>query len=528
MANTINCTVCGKLTDSRLDSCPHCGAYLKQRRAAGRAQSSKTRKTCPQCRALVEEGDIICVACGTNLLTGQKVVEETALRKGPSTAWIVAGSVAAIAAIAAGVFWLYLTTSDPVTSAVRLIEDREYVEAQTVLASYVERIPDNPRAFYELGRLQWRAGQFASAADSFAASVDLDPSNVDAALWAVVSLSRGEVSGAGRRQIDYLERALLYEAGDPVLWYLLAVTRGISGDLPGQIEALEKVVELRPTDDSARWSMGLGYALRGNYKEAREELALVGDGPRSADALAVRGFVANLEGSSEAAARHFEDALEIKGSTVAWHAMAELGKLRMLQGEFQDAQEHFEEALSLNKNNAYVRYLLAICLEARGRMQDALGEFEAVARDRSGFAMEASVGAARVYLSMGMPDRALQAIEQAGRLGGEGAAYYTIRGKLRVVEGDDTAAATSFRRAIDNDPLYGAAYLERGLLYVRSDDLLSGLRDLERYLELVGSDVRGTRAADIRALTDQLRQASRSERRSGASRRGESRFGVSR
>ncbi len=428
-------------------------------------------------------------------------------RRRISPAWTVIGGVAAVALIGVGLFWLYLASSDPVSKALRLIDEREFAEAQTILAAYVDRTPDDPRALYELGRLQWRAGQFDSAAQSFIQTVEADPENVDAALWAVVALSRAGGAGAQARQINLLERVAGYTSGDAALWYVLALSRGMAGDIPGQIEALEKVIELRPTDDSARWGMGLSHALRGEFDEARGQLTLVGEGPRFADALAVRGFVANLEGSHEIAAQRFQEALNGDGVTVASQTMTELGKLRMQEGRFEDAQAHFERALSLRQNHPYIRYLRAICLQARSRQQDALTEFEAIARDRAAYAMEATVQAAQVYLSMDMPDRARQAIEQASRLGGSGAAYFTIRGRILALDGDDSGAISTYRRAIDADPRYAAAYLERGLLYVRNDNLEGGLSDLERYLKLVGGKVQGTRAADIRALTEQLRQA---------------------
>ena len=506
MANTINCPVCGKLTDARLDSCPHCGTLLRKKRPEAAAQA---QKTCPYCRAPIGDDDFICMTCNTNLLTGQKVAEEVAAsrRRHASTGWMVFGGIAAVVLIVVGLFWLYLASSDPVSKALRLIEEREYTEAQRILAAYVERVPDNARAFYELGRLQWRVSQYANAAESFARAVDADPHDVDAAMWAVVALSRASVAGAQTRQIEFLERVVQYTAGDPALWYVLALTRGKAGDAAGQIEALEKVVELRPTDDSARWAMGLSHALRGDYEEARGQLMLVGEGPRFADALAVQGFVANLEGAPGVAAQRLEEALKAEGVTVVTQAMTELGKLRMKEGRFQDAQAHFESALALRQNDLYVRYLRALCLQARARRQDALTEFESIARDRGAFAMEATVQAAQLYLSMDMPDRARQALDQAGRLGGSGAAYFSVQGRILALNGDDSGSLNAFRRAIDADPAYAAAYLERGLLYVRNEDLDSGLRDLERYLKLVGGNVQGTRAADIRALTEQLRQA---------------------
>jgi len=520
VANTINCPVCGKLTDSRLDSCPHCGALLRKKRPGG-APSIQAQKICPYCSAPISADDVICVNCDTNLLTGQKIdVKPAASRPRISPAWTVIGGVAAVALIGVGLFWLYLASSDPVTKAQRLIDEREYAEAQSILAAYVERTPDDPRALYELGRLQWRAGQFDNAAQSFTQAVEADPENVDAALWAIVALSRAGGAGAQALQINLLERVVGYTSGDAALWYVLALSRGMAGDVPGQIEALEEVVELRPTDDSARWGMGLSHALGGEFDKARGQLTLVGEGPRFADALAVQGFVANLEGSHEIAAQRFQEALDTGGVTVASQAMTELGKLRMQEGRFQDAQDHFEQALSLRQNNPYIRYLRALCLQARARQQDALTEFEAIARDRAAYAMEATIQAAQVYLSMDMPDRARQAIEQAGRRGGSGAAYFTIRGRILALDGDDSGAISAFRRAIDADPLYAAAYLERGLLYVRNENLEGGLHDLERYLKLVGGKVQGTRAADIRALTQQLRQATQGRATSRAARAG--------
>ncbi len=514
MANTINCPVCGKLTDARLDSCPHCGTLLRRKRPQGVAQAVQAQKICPYCKSPIGDDDFICMTCNTNLLTGQKVAEEVAAsrRRRASTGWMVFGGIAAVVIIGLGLFGLYVASSDPVSKAVKLIEEREYTEAQTILAAYVERVPDDARAFYELGRLQWRVSQFARAAESFTRAVRIDPDNVDAAMWAVVALSRAGVPGAQTRQIEFLERVVQYRVADRWLWYVLALTRGTAGDVPGQIEALERVIQLRPMDDSAmydsaRWGMGLGHALRGEFEEARGQLRLVGEGPRFADVLAVQGFVASLEGKPVVAAQRLEQALETDGITVASQAMTELGKLRMKEGLFLDAQTHFDSALALRQNDPYIRYLRALCLQARARGQDALTEFESIARDRGAFAMEATVQVAQVYLSMDMPDRARKALEQAGKLGGSGAAYSTVQGRILALGGDEAGAVNAFRRAIDSDPAYAGAYLERGLLHVKNEDLGNGLRDLERYLQLVGSNVQGTRAADIRALTEQLRQA---------------------
>ncbi|HNT86683.1 MAG TPA: zinc ribbon domain-containing protein, partial [Candidatus Hydrogenedentes bacterium] len=77
----INCPYCGKLTDPKLANCPHCGGPMHAKApSAPRGAGAKPQQHCPSCGAAVHDGMIICVQCGTNLLTGHKIAEE---RKAP-------------------------------------------------------------------------------------------------------------------------------------------------------------------------------------------------------------------------------------------------------------------------------------------------------------------------------------------------------------------------------------------------------------------------------------------------------------
>lgn len=507
MANTINCPVCGKLTDSRLDSCPHCGAYLKSRREAAQAAAGP-QKTCPRCGAVVQEGDIICVACGTNLLTGQKIVEEAAgrRRRRVPVGWLIGGLVAALLIIVVGVLWLYAATRDPLSQAQRLASAGETLEAQSVLEPYVQRVPDDAAAVLLLAKLQWQNGQYAKAADSFGRASNLDPRDPDAAVWAAVATARSDPAASGRL-LDLLDRAARLEEDDPGLWYTLAVARGAAGDIEGEIEALERVIDLRATDDSAHWSLGVAQALRGNLDRARTEFLTVGEGPRQADALAGLGFVAALDGNTRQAQRRLTEALRSGEVNVTAEAHLALGKLLMQEGNLQEAQIRFENALSADPGNRLARYLRGLALHARGRFQDALNDFEQLMQDPGAYRAEAAIQAADIQLALNSPDRARRALDQAERAGADSAAYHTTRGRLAIAEGDEGGALQAFSTAVRTDPRYAAAYLERGLLNIRREALERGVADLERYLELAGPESQGTRVADVRALVEQLRQA---------------------
>lgn len=510
MANTINCPVCGKLTDSRLDSCPHCGAYLKSRRQKSQARTAAPRsaKSCPRCGSTVQEGDIICVTCGTNLLTGQKIVDEAAMRRRRSIPWgWIAGIAAALLIIAAiAGLWIFAAARDPITQAQRLAADGDTLAAEGLLETYTERVPDDVDALMELGRLQMRNNKPERAAASFARASRLNPSDPEAALLAA-SASAQSAGGASPEFIDLMQRAADLNSSDPGLWYVLALARGVNGDYTGEVAALERVVELRPSDDSARLSLGVAHGLSGNVDRARNELMAVGEGPRKGDALAALGFVSAMQGDVDQAERRLNEAVKADDLSMKAESNVVLGRLKLEQGAFQEAQAYLEAALAADQNHRQARFLHGLCLQARGRFQDALGDFEQLTTAPGPFAAEAGVQAADIHLTLNAPDRARRALDEAARAGANSAAFHTVHGRISMAGEDDVRAMSEFDLAIRTDPEYASAYLERGLLHVQQDATVEGLADLDRYLELVGDGARGSRVGDVRMLAEQLRQA---------------------
>ena len=132
--------------------------------------------------------------------------------------------------------------------------------------------------------------------------------------------------------------------------------------------------------------------------------------------------------------------------------------------------------------------------------------FTTLASDAPAFERDATVQAADIHLALGSAERAKATIDriQTPTEGGA-ASYHTVRGRILAALNDD-GAQEEFNRAKSADPKYAPAYLEAGLLYVRREALPQGLRELETYLELVGEDASSPQVAQIRELTNQLRQ----------------------
>jgi len=513
VANTINCPVCGKLTDSRLDSCPHCGGYLKSRRQKQAQPVAKTRKSCPRCGSGVQEGDIICVTCGTNLLTGQKIVDEARLRQRQRTlptGWLIGGGIAAVLIVVFGLLWIYAVTRDPLSQAKRLAEDGRTMDAINMLQEYVDRVPNHSPATMELARLQWRIQQYDDAAINFAKVSQLDPQNAEAAIFAARAAARSGVA-TPRELAELLERAAVLEESDAGLWYTLALARGASGDNRGAIEALERVIELRATDDSAHLAMGVTQGLDGNLDAAETEFLTVGPGERKAEALAGLGFLALIKGNTAEAPRRLAEAVESGQLPAAAQVSLALGRMQLEQGAFAEAQATLEGALAADPNNRQARFLRGLCLQARGRAQEALADFESLMGTPGDFAGEAAIQAADLNVSLNVPDRARRALDAAARNGTKSAAFFTAQGRLSLITQDEEGAMSSFETAVRTDPSYAGAYLERGLMHIRRDAIAQGLADLDTYLKLVGDRGAGTRIDEVRALADQLRQAGQPE-----------------
>ncbi len=515
MAKMIDCPYCGKLTDPKLSSCPHCGGVVQQQKSAPkRLDMGKGRQTCPSCKALVQDGDIICVTCGTNLLTGQKVSEGAKQVQEPAAGgerppWLLPGAGAAVLVLFVAILWIFVMNADPKTKAMRLIEEAKYLEAMDLLSEYVEDVPDDEQAMYELGRLQWRANLPAAAAQSFESAVRLNPGNVGAAYWAIASLARGGGDETQRQQ-RLLERIVKARPNDPAGLYLLSLLQAAQGDTEGQRESLEKLADISPDDATVQWGLGLTLAIQGDYEAADREFATVDTPERAADVYATRGILASLQGNEADSLALLEQAVETPGLTIEGQCLTQLGKLYIADGRFADAEKILTKARALDRTNDLTRYLLLLSMEAQGRQPEALRELEAMVNLRGPYAEDAGIAAARIYLRKNDISSASNILNQAGGGTEKSPEYLVLRGRIAVAQNNNRGALDSFQRAIQADPAYPSAYMERGLLLVSMDRIDEGIRDLEHYVRLLGADITGTRVYDMRALISQLRRSTNS------------------
>ncbi len=506
--STINCPFCGKLTDRELDACVHCGGFFRSGTETGTGARGRSQ-TCPNCGALVQEGDIICVACGTNLLTGQKIAEETqSAAPAQSRNWKPIGiGVAAVAAVLVIGLGIGLLLRDPVARAERLHRAGQRIEALELLQNTVDRAPDNARAHFLIGRLRSERNEFTQAAEAFETAARLEPTNADAFLLAATSYADSDAGGAQNRALASLRRLVEAHPDHAEGWYLLAQAHGAAGDTTAQIEALRQYADLAPDDGRAAKALAIAETLEGDYQAAaqsieRAQRLLDEDDP---DLTAAAGILAGLQGNDADAFLHLRAALDA-GTTLEKQALTQLGLLLLADGSVREAEDYIRQARELDRDDPALRFFYALCLAEQGLHREAFDEFSALARGTGRLAAQASVEEARVALRLNEVSTAADAAERAVQAGIDDPALHTIRGRIFMRMGERTRARDAFRRAIQIDPGYAPARLENGLQYVQRNLLREGIAELRAYLDLVDPALPDARTEEIAALIEQLEQ----------------------
>lgn len=509
MATMSNCNHCGKAVASNLDNCPYCGGFQRQGTPAPSAPqpAGKERsQTCPSCDALIQPGDIICVACGTNLLTGQKVAEEKTQPQAPPKGinWVVIGAVIGVLVLIGILVAIFMTlTSDPVARALELEKGNRASEAIQILERHVTNNNGDIRAYKALGRMYWNIDQKPQAADAYERVVQLDGTQRDAAMLAVSALATKTDRPTLDRQASILETTLTQSTDDADAWLLKAVVESGREDLAAQTEALQNVVRIEPNNARARQALAAVLAMAGRTAEARAQVEQTG---MDATTTTILGTLSHMDRDNAGATYHFDQAAPSLSAEVRTAVRLQQGLLAMVDGQTEEAGFIFREARQ-SDSGLTARYFDAVSSQMQGRNAEAQPEFRDIV-DRGGpYAAEAGLRMAEIYLAEGSYDLAKAAVDRAEREGASGPALHTLRGRVMVNEGDMAGAQSQFNRAVAIDPNFAPAYLEKGLAYVQRGLTEEGIRELDRYLQIADPSIPGMRVNEIQAVADQLRKA---------------------
>ena len=484
-----------------------------ERKDAPAGKEARELTACPNCQAIVQSGDIVCVACGTNLLTGQKVALERRLAAplsggGRAPYYIAAAVIAAVLLIGIG-YGAYFMFRDPVHQATRLAEAGRMSEASQMLEDYVHNNPDSARAFHALGRIQWQTRQYGAAADTYERLMELEPTNTGASRKAVAALRAVNNDANRNREMVIMETHVERFPEDADMWRLLAMARGLEGDMAGKLDALERLIALRGAGEpDARAFLGVALALDGDSARGRQQVNhALEQAPNDPDLLAAMGFISHMHGAYDDATINLRAAVQ-NGSSLDREARSQLGLLLVSEGRYAEALDHLEAVRNQPNAPASVRFFYAVALHALGRNTDARTAFDQVANEGGEFAALAHAYLGEIYYGQNDLQRARESAERAAEADPMDPMVLTLMGRIHLRENEEAQARELFRRAVQADPEYPPARLENGLSHIRRNAFAEGIRELEQYVELAepGADVNR-----VETLVQQLRRAAAGE-----------------
>jgi Flp pilus assembly protein TadD len=198
--------------------------------------------------------------------------------KGPSRTTTVAATVATTVDSAKPVADSSAPAgSRPLTPVPISYEDAEtafksgnYADAAELFAAYVESKPDNPWGRYMLGLSAWKAGDLARAEQAFDEALTLDPAHLKSMLNSTrVLLERGKNAEALERVTAALEIAPQSAEASRLHGRVLTQV----GQNEEAIVAYQRAAALDEHDTWAMNNLGLLYIQLGRYTEALPPLA---------------------------------------------------------------------------------------------------------------------------------------------------------------------------------------------------------------------------------------------------------------
>jgi tetratricopeptide (TPR) repeat protein len=301
----------------------------------------------------------------------------------------------------------------------------------------------------EEGLVEFRAGNYSSAAARFALVEAASPGATDALLFQAKCFVRLEnfveaenalraYLGSHRSSSDatYLLGFVLHRENRPadslaVYTQAAAMVRPTGDDLkivgldyvllndyPDAIKWLEKAVELDPQNKDAWYYLGRVYYTKARLPEARNAFLRVLDldahDARAEDNL---GLILETEGKTTAAAEAYRQSIAWQQQSLrpSEQPYVNLGNLLMEQGQTKEAMEALRKAVELAPSNAYCHLKLGLLYRKTNQLEGAQHELEkATQLEPDNAAAHYQLG--RVYKEMNSITRAREEFDRAAEL----------------------------------------------------------------------------------------------------------------
>ena len=351
-------------------------------------------------------------------------------------------------------------------------------EARRELNWIMENGSDKVEAAYQLGRIEYNAGNFDAAItyynNSFAFSDGkhaMSLNNLGLALKAAGKLdeSRAAFHNAVGIDPDYanafynlglleLEDDRLPEAESAFLksveidpdfaaaWYNLGLVWSTSGRNPEAMDAYEESLRIQPSNVKARLNLAVIYRREGYPERALEQYHLVlALNPSYASAWFNMGVLQKSEGDNSAAENSYRNAIDLDpDNEIYWK---NLSVLYGTEDRIGDAIQVLNEALDIHPESGSLRYLLALQFKKQGDDYRALEELERCVSVAPEYA-KGWIALADIQSGMNQHADAIDSLQQAKYLDPDDADTVYQLGKEYLARDETSSAIDYFQEAL--------------------------------------------------------------------------------
>ncbi|MCX8065476.1 MAG: zinc ribbon domain-containing protein [Candidatus Hydrogenedentes bacterium] len=493
-----NCPYCNKPITPNLQQCPHCGAPIR----ATVTPSEKSSKShfCPNCSSPVDKADIICIYCGTNLLTGTKLEANRPIPKRYflPTQWkkylLLGGIVIALLLILTGsiIYFSY----DPVKIAINLSKT-DILGAIDTLQNYIQRNPKNIRARLILGKLYLKNTQYDEALEQFEKVAELDNRSLESA-W--LSLHTAYIKDPNNIQLQtkYLKKLAELLPNRDDISLLINLGDKKMARLEKNEKLFENINKLKLSIDS----VVSGYILAGLQKDAEK---LVRNKESSISPIISSLIISANQGKEREI--EFINNLDLSSLNLSPNEWGYLTTKFLSTGETTKSLQCAQRMKSASSTlSPTLHYLYTLTLLNSNLTTDAIIELDRIRNSESPYSTEATLDLAEIYLSQENISKSEELIQSVRNKGNQSARSYLIEGRIALLNNDLAKAQQCFSTAIQRDPNYAPAYLENGLVYIRRGILREGLNNLKSYIRIVKNTFPKYSVAEIEVLIEQIEQ----------------------
>ena len=343
--------------------------------------------------------------------------------------------------------------------------------------------PRSSAALRGLGETLYRAGRFSEALARFEAAVQADPDDSTAAVGvAKAQLSLERV----REAVTLLSKLLITHAQSFLVNYWYGAALEATGNRDEAEKAFTSAVNLGGTEPAAIDAY-VSLALLKNQQGRREEAQKLLEAaraklPLSPKLLGAVGQLALSEGRYEAAIANFRQALDLDSTDIS--ARFRLGVALRKNRMFDEAMSQFEAVAKVDPEFPGLALERGLLYETSGRSAEALQAFEdALAKAPNDPDLMLRVGCGKV--AAGRPKEAETLLRKVLEQRPQSAETHHCLGRAQLLEGTNLALAMrTLERAVELDPYRPEYYLYVGWAANEAGRIAAAEQALKKALSL--------------------------------------------